>query len=66
LPALILWGMKDFAFRPKELARWREVFPNATVRTFDDVGHFVQEELGAQLCAPVLQFIEQSGNPGAP
>ena len=44
LPALILWGEKDIAFRAQELARWREALPHAEVHTFPDAGHYVQEE----------------------
>lgn len=60
LPALILWGMKDFAFGAKELGRWREMFPSGKVQTFPGVGHFVQEELGPQLCPLIMQFIMAS------
>jgi haloalkane dehalogenase len=60
LPALILWGMKDFAFKTKELAKWGEVFPDARVETYADVGHFVQEELGAELCPPVMSFMTET------
>jgi haloalkane dehalogenase len=42
--ATLVWGQKDIAFRTKELARWRELFPEARVVTLDDVGHFVSEE----------------------
>ncbi len=60
LPALILWGMRDFAFGPNQLARWSEVFPDARVQTFRDVGHFVQEELGDELCLAVREFLAVS------
>ena len=42
-PALILWGMKDPAFQPDQLARWREVLPDARVVELD-AGHWPQEE----------------------
>ena len=41
---LIAWGMKDIAFRKKELDRWITVFPRARVARFEDAGHFVPEE----------------------
>ena len=41
---LIAWGMKDIAFKKKELDRWKESFPNAKVVEYEDVGHFVCEE----------------------
>lgn len=43
-PTLIVWGMKDIAFREKELNVWIEAFPDAKVVKLNDVGHFVQEE----------------------
>lgn len=60
IPALILWGMKDFAFGPRQLARWQEALPHARVETFPEVGHFVQEELGGALCPLVLEFAAAS------
>jgi haloalkane dehalogenase len=41
---LIAWGMKDIAFREKELKRWKAAFPQARVITYPEVGHFVIEE----------------------
>jgi haloalkane dehalogenase len=48
LPALLIWGLKDPAFGPKYLARWREVLPQAQVLALPAVGHFVQEEAPAE------------------
>lgn len=41
---LILWGMKDIAFREKELNRWIQVFPGAEVVRLPDAGHLIAEE----------------------
>jgi haloalkane dehalogenase len=49
-PAMIVWGKKDIAFRDIELQKWKTLFQDAEVHTYDNVGHFVQEELGDQLC----------------
>jgi len=46
---LIAWGMKDIAFREKELMTWMDAFPEATVVRFEDAGHFVPEEKPAEL-----------------
>jgi len=43
MPALIVWGMKDPAFPPRLLSRWRQVLPQATVVELP-VGHWPQEE----------------------
>ena len=59
-PALILWGMRDIAFREEELKKWEELLTNHTTRTFKDVGHFVQEELGAGICPLVENFIKEN------
>lgn len=44
VPTLMVWGMKDPAFGPEALGRWRGALPSATVEQVDDAGHFVQEE----------------------
>lgn len=56
-PTLVLWGMKDIAFREKELNRWIELFPTATVKRFETAGHFVQEEGGDELYRGVEDFL---------
>mgnify|MGYP005841826509 CR=1 FL=1 len=58
IPALIVWGMADKAFREKELNRWVTVFPDARVARLDDVGHFIPEEAGDRLTAAVEGFLE--------
>ncbi len=54
---LIAWGMKDIAFREKELKKWIHTFPNATVIRFKDAGHFVSEEKPNELAEEILKFI---------
>lgn len=43
-PVLLLWGMKDPAFQPTALDRWKGAFTNARIVEFPGAGHFVQEE----------------------
>ena len=43
-PALIVWGMKDPAFRPHQLARWQEVIPDAKIVRLPEAGHWPHEE----------------------
>ncbi len=57
-PALLLWGMKDFAFRAKELGTWQTALANARTIAFENTGHFVAEEQGATLCPLIEDFIE--------
>lgn len=56
-PALILWGMKDPAFGPDVLARWRTALPNARVVELADVGHFVQEEAPEVAAREIRAFL---------
>jgi haloalkane dehalogenase len=46
---LLAWGMKDLAFRPKELNKWIEALPHARVVPFPEAGHFVAEEKPEEL-----------------
>jgi haloalkane dehalogenase len=41
---LIAWGLKDIAFRVKELNYWIEHFPGAKVVRYAGTGHFIAEE----------------------
>ena len=41
---LLAWGMRDIAFREKELQRWRKHFPGARVVRYPNAGHFLAEE----------------------
>ncbi len=60
-PALILWGMKDIAFREQELNRWVSLFPDSKVIRFTDAGHFVQEEKGNEMCKVIGKFLKDQG-----
>lgn len=54
---LIVWGMKDIAFREKELNTWSSTFPDARVVRLPDVGHYVQEEAKEDLGQIVGAFL---------
>ena len=41
---LIAWGMKDIAFREKELNYWVKHFLDANVVLYADADHFLAEE----------------------
>ncbi len=61
IPALLLWGMKDIAFREKELTTWMTVFSDYQAIQFEDVGHFVQEEKGRDLGPLIQKFLTATG-----
>jgi haloalkane dehalogenase len=58
-PALIVWGMKDPAFQPRHLARWRSVLPEAQVVELP-VGHWPHEEAPAEVVEAVRGFLATS------
>lgn len=49
IPAALVWGTEDLAFRDKELERWRTQFPSAATVRLPDCGHYVAEEKPDQL-----------------
>ncbi len=59
-PALIVWGMKDIAFREKELKQWQRTFPQARSVRLPTVGHYVQDEAPAELAAAVGPFLKET------
>jgi haloalkane dehalogenase len=58
-PTLILWGMKDRAFKEGDLGRWKSLFSNSRVVEFPEAGHFVQEEEGDESVAAVRHFLSE-------
>ena len=56
-PVLILWGKKDFCFHDYFLNRWREIYPHAIVKTFENAGHYVLEDAGEEIIAELKKFI---------
>jgi haloalkane dehalogenase len=44
VPGLIIWGMRDRAFPPRYLARWRSALPSAQVVEVPSAGHWPHEE----------------------
>ena len=50
-------GMKDPAFGPRDLARWREALPSARVVELDDAGHWPHEEAPDRVIAALRDFL---------
>lgn len=59
-PATILWGGRDFCFNDLFLARWREIFPQASVTRFADAGHYVLEDARDEVVPPAVRFLTQT------
>ncbi|OBH23305.1 haloalkane dehalogenase [Mycobacterium sp. E342] len=54
-PALFVWGMKDFAFRPgPTLPRMRATFPDHVLVELPNAKHFIQEDAPEQIAAAII------------
>ena len=60
LPALILWGLKDIAFRKKELERWTSELADFEAHEFEDCGHFLAEENPDQILPILSSFMKRT------
>ena len=58
IPTLIIWGQPDVYFRPHELQRLKDAFPDAVVREIRGGGHFPQEDAPEAVTAALLDFLE--------
>lgn len=54
---MVLWGGKDFCFNDHFLVRWREIFPQASVHRYADVGHYVLEDAGIDAIERITRFL---------
>ena len=61
-PALLVWGMRDWCFRPDCLARFEQVWPQAEVHRLADVGHWVMEDAPEEAVPLVMQFLKRTEN----
>jgi haloalkane dehalogenase len=60
LPALLVWGMRDWCFRPDCLHRFKQVWPNAQAVAIDDAGHYVMEDATDETLAAIDRFLNGS------
>jgi haloalkane dehalogenase len=56
VPVLIVWGVKDSAFRPHQLAKWRAAVPTAQVVELAGAGHWPHEEAPDGVLAALRAF----------
>jgi len=56
-PALLVWGMRDWCFRPDCLERFEHVWPRAEVHRLADVGHWVLEDAPDEVLPLVEHFL---------
>ncbi len=56
-PILLLWGEKDFVFKPRVLSIFEKTWPHAEVHRFADAGHYVLEDASAEIPPLVRDFL---------
>ncbi len=55
-PALFVWGMKDFAFKPgPTIPRMRATFPDHVLVELPNARHFIQEDAPDQIAAAISE-----------
>ena len=56
-PMLICWGEKDFCFTIA-FDKWERRFPDAEVHAWDDVGHYVIEDVPERLVETMTTWLK--------
>jgi len=58
-PILMCWGEQDFCFNMRFLARWREIYPHAEVKTWPEASHYLLEDAGAEIIPEIVAFLQK-------
>lgn len=59
LPSLLVWGMKDWCFRPECLHRFQSAWPDAVSVEIPDAGHYVIEDAPEETLQAISRFLSQ-------
>lgn len=65
LPSLLVWGMKDWCFRPECLRRFEQAWPDAKTVEVADAGHYVIEDAPDETLDALQQFLENASHENA-
>ncbi|WP_146598739.1 alpha/beta fold hydrolase [Novipirellula aureliae] len=57
IPSLLVWGMKDWCFRPECLRRFETAWPAAKTVEIADAGHYVIEDAPEQTLSVIESFL---------
>ncbi|MCB1877040.1 MAG: alpha/beta fold hydrolase [Chromatiales bacterium] len=55
-PALIVWGLRDFAFQAPERTRFEGLFPKHQTVLLEQAGHFIQEDAPSAIAVAFRQW----------
>lgn len=58
VPTLLLWGEKDFCFTMNFQKRWLDFFPDSTVVTYPDAGHYLVEDKTSEVISEIDKFLK--------
>jgi cis-3-alkyl-4-acyloxetan-2-one decarboxylase len=56
-PVLLPWGLQDFVFDEDYLREFERLLPNAKAIRYPHAGHWLTEDVHAELCAPFVEFV---------
>lgn len=56
-PKLILWGGKDFCFNDRFFNKWREIYPEAPFKYYQDAGHYILEDKRDEVIKEIANFL---------
>jgi haloalkane dehalogenase len=59
-PSQLIWGMRDWCFRPGCLERLAAIFPAAEIHRLNDAGHYVVEDAHEQIVPLVADFLDRT------
>ena len=66
LPMLICWGERDFVFDRHFLAEWQRRFPEAEVHSYPDAGHYILEDMRAEVVPLIREFLLRTNQSESP
>ena len=58
-PIMLMWGMKDWCFRPECLERLESHWPNAEVHRMEEAGHYVVEDEKDRASEALVDFLDR-------
>lgn len=57
VPTLILWGARDFCFHLGFYEKWKEIYPHAQTKVFENAGHYVLEDETNEVLQEIRNFL---------
>ena len=55
-PALLVWGLADFAFKEPERSRFERLFPKHKTVLLENAGHFIQEDAPEEIATAIIAW----------